>query len=159
MHTPIRTVLEQKGSEVRTTTPDALVIDAVHAMNTHAIGALVVCDGRAPVGMFTERDVMRRVIADRLDPHSTPVRRVMTTQVAVVSPDVTIFEAMSIITEKRFRHLPVVEEGRIVGLVSAGDLTKWVARDQARDIQDLIEYIHGPHAKDSEPPQPTVRRV
>ncbi|MFW6051124.1 MAG: CBS domain-containing protein [Myxococcota bacterium] len=152
MKTPVRRVLEAKGSDVQTAGPNEPVVDAVARMNDHGIGALVVVDGGRPVGVFTERDVLRRVVAEGRDPRATRVQDVMSTDVVVIAPHVTVEEAMSVITERRCRHLPVVEGGRMVGLISSGDLTKWVTRNQARDIQDLVEYINGPHVRDSVPP-------
>ncbi|MFW6086413.1 MAG: CBS domain-containing protein [Myxococcota bacterium] len=152
MQEQVRRVLDDKGGEVHTTTPDTTVIDAVTAMNDHGIGALVVMRGSKPVGMFTERDVLRRVVAEERSPTTAKVGDVMSTDVVSIGPDVTVEEAMSVITQRRCRHLPVIEERRMLGLISSGDLTKWVTRNQARDIQDLVEYINGPHARDSAPP-------
>jgi CBS domain-containing protein len=154
MKSRIREVLASKGTVVHTASPHMMVVEAVQRMNEHGIGALVVLDGQRPVGIFSERDVLRRVVARGRDAESTPVRDVMTTNVVVVPPDMDVEDTMAVITETRCRHLPVMEEGRMVGLISSGDLTKWVTQDQARDIQDLIEYINGPHAADSVRPPP-----
>jgi CBS domain-containing protein len=150
----IREVLAAKGSQVQTVAPDTTVLEAVQRMNEHGIGSLVVIKGSRPIGMFTERDVLRRVVSGGRPADSTPVREVMTTNVVIVSPDVAVSDAMAIVTETRCRHLPVMEDDRMVGLISSGDLTKWVTRNQAQDIQHLIEYINGPHVADSVRPPP-----
>jgi len=143
MLTKLRAVLERKGPTVHSVAPEASVLDAVRAMNAGRIGALLVRDGEAVVGIFTERDVLCRVVDQGLDPATTPVATVMTRDVITVRPDTTVEEAMSVISEKRCRHLPVLEGDQLKGLVSIGDLTRWVTRKQAFHIQDLINYITG----------------
>ncbi len=139
----LRQVLAEKGSEVYRVPPETTVLDAVRAMNRHRVGAVLVTDGDRPVGIFTERDVLRRVVDAGRDPATTPVAEVMTRDVVCVSPEITVQEAMAVITEKRCRHLPVMEGERLVGLVSIGDLTRWVTRHQRFHIQDLVNYITG----------------
>jgi CBS domain-containing protein len=117
------------------------VIDAVRKMNSERIGAVLVTDADQLVGIFTERDVLLRVVDADQDPRSTPVADVMTRQPVVVKPSTTVEEAMAVVSEKRCRHLPVVENDQLVGLVSAGDLTHWVTRNQEYHIQDLVNYI------------------
>jgi CBS domain-containing protein len=95
--------------------------------------------------MFTERDVLTRIVGAGRDPKATAVRDVMTTRLIVVSPGITVGEAMRVITERRCRHLPVVDGGKLIGLISSGDLTRWVIGDQAREISDLFSYMHGPY--------------
>lgn len=154
MDTLLRHVLATKGTEVQTAAPTMTVFDAVQRMNTHGVGSLVVVEGGHPVGMLSERDVLRRVVGRGRDPLDTRVRDIMTSPVVAVSPDITVEQALHVITEARCRHLPVMKEGRMVGLLSAGDLNKWQSRDQAKDIQDLIEYINGPYVAESAPPPP-----
>lgn len=145
METYIRTVLEQKGHAVITTTRDSTVIAAVSLMNERRIGALVVVDGGgAPIGMFSERDVLQRVVARGLDPTAVRVDEVMTTPLVVISPELTVREVMAAISETRCRHLPVMDGRLLIGLISSGDLTHWVIRDQAHEISDLVSFIHGP---------------
>lgn len=151
MDTEIREILEAKGGEVHTTTASATVSDAVRQMNQHGIGALVVVDGDQPVGIFTERDVLERVVAQGRSATATQVGRVMTREVVVISPRRTVEQVMKVVTQKRCRHLPVLENGRMVGLISSGDITKWLTRHQAQDIQDLVEYINGPVARSAPP--------
>jgi CBS domain-containing protein len=144
MEASIRTVLADKGHTVFVTTPETTVQAAVAKMNERHVGALVVIEAeRTLVGIFSERDVLQRVVARNVDPARARVRDVMTRQVVVISPDITVAEAMAVITHRRCRHIPVMEGGVLLGLISSGDLTRWVIKDQARDITDLFHYIHG----------------
>lgn len=137
----LRTLLEKKGRLVHTVAPQSTVIDAVRKMNTERIGAVLVMEGEALVGIFTERDVLCRVVDEERDPQATIVADVMTTQPVVVKAEASVEEAMAVISERRCRHLPVVENDQLVGLVSAGDLTHWVTRNQEYHIQDLVNFI------------------
>lgn len=141
MHDPIAKILESKGSNVETIAPETAVLVAVQLMNTRKIGALVVTSRGRPVGIFTERDVLVRVVAAGLDPKTTPVNEVMTRNPVVVRPEVTVNEAMLVITDRRCRHLPVMDEGGLRGLISIGDLMSWVVRHQQRTIDDLHDYM------------------
>jgi len=141
MQETLETLLGRKGKSVHTVEPQATVIDAVRKMNKERIGALLVVDGDDLVGIFTERDVLCRVVDQERDAAATRVAEVMTAEPVVVKSKATVSEAMAIVSEKRCRHLPVVEENRLVGLVSAGDLTKWVTRNQEFHIQNLVNYI------------------
>src|SRR5512143_58132 len=124
----LKLVLDDKGRAVRTVEPEESVLAAVRTMNEHGIGAMLVMENGQTVGIFTERDVLRRVVAAGRDPAGTPVRDVMTKKIVCVSPSTTVEESMAIVTELRCRHLPVLEDGRVHGLVSIGDLTRWVTR-------------------------------
>ena len=137
----LRTLLENKGQVVHSVAPQSTVIDAIRKMNTERIGAVLVMDGDQLAGIFTERDVLCRVVDEGRDPTTTNVADVMTTQPVVVKSTTTVAEAMAVVSEKRCRHLPVVDESRLVGLVSSGDLTHWVTRNQEYHIQDLVNYI------------------
>ncbi len=143
MLTPLSTLLGDKGSNIYSVGPDMTVADCVRKMNTERIGALLVVDDDKPVGIFTERDVMTRVLDAERDPKATRVSEVMSPDLACVSPDATVGDAMRVISEKRFRHLPVVEKGKVVGVVSIGDLTRWLVRNQEEEIQHLVNYIAG----------------
>lgn len=143
MKNTLHTLLKSKGRTVHVVDPDATVLDAVRKMNQERIGALLVMNGDDLVGIFTERDVLTRVVDQTRDPAKTRVAEVMTSKPVVVTAAATINEAMAIVSEKHFRHLPVVEGGRLVGLVSAGDLTHWVTRGHEYHIQDLVNYITG----------------
>ena len=141
MNETIERVLAHKGDTVEAISPDTSVLRAVERMNQCHIGSLVVCDGERPVGIFTERDVLARVIARGLDPKRTPVGEVMTRELIAIRPDVTVTEAMLVITERRCRHLPVVDDRGLRGLISIGDLTRWIVRNQEQTIEDLYEYL------------------
>lgn len=141
MHDQIAKVLELKGRSVETVSPGTMVLAAVHQMNRHKIGALLVADRGRPIGIFTERDVLVRVVAGGLDPRTTPVNEVMTRSPVIVRSDVTVAEAMVVITERRCRHLPVIDDAGLCGLISIGDLTSWMVRDQQRTIEDLHDYM------------------
>ena len=136
-------VLAHKGSTVHSVAPGATVLEAVRKMNREHIGALMVCESSQMLGIFTERDVLCRVVDSDRDPASTRVYEVMTDQVVAVELSMTVEEAMAIITEKRCRHLPVLEDGDLRGLVSIGDLTRWASRNQEHHIEDLLNYITG----------------
>jgi CBS domain-containing protein len=141
MHDPIANILETKGSSVETVAPETAVLVAVQQMNERKIGALVVTHRGRPVGIFTERDVLVRVVAAGLDPRTTPVNEVMTRNPVVVRPEVTVNDAMLVITDRRCRHLPVMDDGGLRGLISIGDLMSWVLRHQQRTIDDLHDYM------------------
>jgi len=134
-------VLKNKGQTVHSVTPETPVVEAVKKMNQERIGALLVLDQDALVGIFTERDVLTRIVDEKRDPATTLVAQVMTDELVVVKPTTTVEEAMAVVTEKRCRHLPVMENQRLVGLVSSGDLTRWVTRNQEFQIKDLVNYI------------------
>lgn len=142
MNDRIAKVLEQKGRDVVTVSPDATVLAAVQRMNERRIGALLVTEGGRPVGMFTERDVLVRVVAAGLDPKATSVGEVMTRSLVVIRSDLTVAQAMVLITERRCRHLPVIDGSALRGLISSGDLTSWVVRHQQRTIDDLYDYMN-----------------
>jgi CBS domain-containing protein len=141
MKTPLSALLKDKTRRVYSVEPDASVANAVREMNRHNIGALVVLDGGELVGIFTERDVLIRVVAADLDAETTPVQEVMTQDPVCVTQDMSVEDAMLLVTERRFRHLPVIHQGALYGLVSSGDLTRWLVRDQQHRIDDLNAYI------------------
>ena len=143
MNTSISALLERKGTAVHSVPPTLSVFDAVAEMNRHRIGAIVVRDGQRLVGIFTERDVLRRVVGDNLDPRRALVADVMSTGVITIPPEATIEQTMNIFTEKRCRHLPVVNSGEIVGVISIGDITRWMADSHAAEAEHLRNYITG----------------
>jgi CBS domain-containing protein len=141
MDEALEMLLEQKGAGLETVSPQTSIMDAIARMNERSIGSMLVMEGDRLVGIFTERDVLTRVVPSKLDCHRTPVSEVMTRQVVTVTPRTTVQEAMMVVTDTRRRHLPVVHESRVVGMVSIGDLTRWVVRDQQRTIDGLIDYV------------------
>lgn len=123
--------------------PDASVFDAVRLMAEKGIGALVVADGTAIVGMFSERDYARKTVLMGRSSRETAVREIMTSPVAYVRPDQTSEECMAMMTEKRFRHLPVLDDGNLVGIISIGDLVKDIISEKDFVIGQLERYIAG----------------
>ena len=144
MQSAIREVLREKPATLHAMSKNAYVYEAVRLMVQHNVGSVVVLDGRRPIGMFTERDVLARIVHGGLDPHTTFVGDVMTRPVTTASPDDTVAATLERMTETRHRHVPVVDEDGVVGLVSIGDLTKWITRAQETDIKLLAAFIHGP---------------
>ena len=137
----VRQILEEKGSEVITIEPGASVYSAIEIMAENGIGALMVMEGNRPVGLISERDYARKVILKGRSSRDTEIREVMTTPVFCVRPDQTVEECMALMTDKRVRHLPVIEDDRIVGIVSIGDLVKSIISDQKFIIEQLEHYI------------------
>lgn len=137
-------ILKDKGSAVFTVGPDARAIDAALLMNEHKIGALVVLDGGSIVGIISERDMMRRVVAAQLDPREALVRDIMTHPVVTCRPDAPIDEAQRIFQSRRIRHLPVVDPGGgLEGMISIGDINAWQLHGQEVQIKHLREYLYG----------------
>ena len=140
--TVLRRLLDRKGRDVLTIDPDDTVLDAIKAMAAKDIGGLVVVENGAPVGMFTERDYARNVFLKGKSSPDTPVREVMASPVIFARPEQTVDECMSVMTRRRVRHLPVLDDGALVGLVSIGDLVKSVNDEQKTTIEQLELYIH-----------------
>jgi CBS domain-containing protein len=136
-------ILAGKGSNVYHVEPETTVTEAVALMNLKNIGALLVMSGDRVVGIFTERDALTRIIGAGRDPTQTHINDVMSTKLAVVHPSTTVEEAMLIVTEKRFRHLPVMDGDQLKGMVSIGDLTRWLVRVDESYIDNLLSYISG----------------
>lgn len=141
METQLNELLAEKSREVHTVASHISVTEAVRDMNYFNIGAVVVLERNKLVGIFTERDVLVRVVAADRDPLTTAVKEVMTGDPLCVTPAMSVEAAMRLVTEKRFRHLPVVRDGRLLGLISSGDLTRWLVREQRHHIDDLSAYI------------------
>jgi CBS domain-containing protein len=140
----VRDLLDKKGSHVWTIGKDATVYQAACFMNEHKIGALVVLEQGHIAGMFTERDVLQRVVGDQRDPNRTSVAEVMTTEVLGCTPATSIEEARGTMKSRRIRHLPVVDgDGRLQGLISIGDLNAHQTATQEQTIHLLHEYLYG----------------
>ena len=140
---PLSQLLDAKGHGVWSVIPDDSVFDAIKKMADQKIGSLVVLEEDSIVGIITERHYTRNVILKGKSSLSTPVRDIMESRVICVNPKHTIEECMAVMTEKRIRHLPVVDQGRLVGLVSIGDLVKTIIKDQQFTIDQLTHYICG----------------
>lgn len=139
----VKHLLEDKGNAVYSITPDAPVLDAIRTMAERRVGALLVLRNATLIGIVTERDYARKVILKGHSSRETPVADIMTPSPITVSPASTVDECMRLCTELRVRHLPVLESGHIVGIVSIGDLVKAVIDDQAAEIDHLQRYIAG----------------
>lgn len=143
MNTSIATLLQHKERAVKSVSVSVTVSEAVKEMNRHKIGSVLVMDGAKLAGIFTERDVLTRVVAADLDPRQTPITRVMTSQVMTVGPETTVQQMMDLFSEKRCRHMPVVQDGAIVGVISIGDVSRWVANAHRAEAESLRQYISG----------------
>lgn len=139
----VQEILDHKGGDVFAVRPDDTVFDAVKMMADKGVGAALVMEGDKLVGIVTERDYARKIILEDKSSKGTPVSDVMTKKVLCVSPDRTTDECMALMTDKRSRHLPVVDHKQVVGVVSIGDLVKAVITEQKVLIDQLQHYITG----------------
>ena len=142
MEDTLHAVLKEKGVALYSVDAKASVAEAIETMVTGKVGSVLVMDKGHLRGIFTERDVMVRVVHAGKDPGKTPVAEVMTSELAVVPPGMTVGAAMSVCLEKRVRHLPVYDGEELEGVVSSGDLMRWVIGDQQHLIEDLTQYIY-----------------
>ena len=136
--TPLNRIFEE-GEAIHSVGPDTPVTECVRLMTAEKIGALIVMDGERLIGIFTERDALNKVLAAGLDPGSTKVSEVMTKDPYCIPPTTTVGDAMELITKRRFRHLPIVENGKVLAVVSSGDLTHWLVKDQMGEVQELVD--------------------
>lgn len=139
----LRRVLEAKGHDVYSTAPDTMVFDALREMADRDVGALIVMEGGKVVGVFSERDYARKIILVGKSSRETPVCDVMTSRVVYARPDLTLEECLALMTDKRIRHLPVMNDDEIVGVVSIGDLVKGIIDEQRFIIGQLESYVSG----------------
>jgi CBS domain-containing protein len=137
----VKDILETKGRDVWFIEPTALVYDAMKLMADKGIGALLVMEGPRLVGIISERDYARKIILQGRSSRSTNVEEIMTSRVVYTEPDRNIEECMALMTEKRVRHLPVVEGGQVCGVISIGDLVKAIIAEQKFNIEQLERYI------------------
>ena len=136
-------ILNHKGSQVWSISPNATVFDAIQMMSDKNVGALLVIEGGQLVGILTERDYTRKVALKGKVSKQTAVKEILTGEVVKVNPDSTVEECMRLMTDRRVRHLPVLEGDRIVGIVSIGDLVNWIISAQTSTIHQLQTYISG----------------
>ena len=141
--TTVRQLLDQKGREILSIDPSATVFDAVAKMAEKDVGSLVVMDDDEIVGMITERHYARNVVLKGKTSPATPISDIMEKNVVVVQPEQSVEQCMAIMTDKRIRHLPVVDGEKLIGVISIGDLVKSIVGDQKFTIGQLEHYIHG----------------
>jgi CBS domain-containing protein len=134
-------LLTTKGSHVWSISPEATVFDGLRLMAEKNIGALLIVEDGQPVGMMSERDYARKVILEGRSSRDTPIRSIMTTDLVHISPTASVERGLALMTEERVRHLPVIEEGTVLGLISIGDLVKAMIQDQQFTIERLEQYI------------------
>ncbi|NOT35347.1 MAG: CBS domain-containing protein [Candidatus Eisenbacteria bacterium] len=139
----VQAILDRKGSEVVSLGPEHTVLAAAHLMNQRAIGGVVVVENDRVIGMFTERDVLRRVVSERRDPATTLLRDVMTAPVETCEVASSIDACKAAMTERRVRHLPVLHDQRLIGIVTIGDLIAFEVGEKDSTIVQLNQYIFG----------------
>jgi CBS domain-containing protein len=136
---PLSNVIAERPRPLKSVDSDTSVTECIRLMNSHNIGALLVIEDDKLAGMFTERDALNKVLAAGVDPVTTRVSEVMTKDPLCVDPSTTVEEAMHIVTHRRIRHLPILHNGELVGLISSGDLTHWMLEDQVGEIRELVD--------------------
>lgn len=135
---PLSRVFES-GEAIHSVKPDTPVAECVRAMTDERIGAVMVMDGQQLLGIFTERDALNKVLAVGLDPLSTKVSAVMTRDPFCIPPTTTVGEALEQVTSRRIRHLPIVDAGKVLAVISSGDLIHWLVKDEMREVQELVD--------------------
>ena len=139
----VRELLDRKGTEVHAVGPDATVLEAAQLMNRRGIGGLVVIDAMEQLsGIFTERDILRRVVAEGRDAAHTFVRDVLTRDVVTMRPETTVEECAAVMSARRIRHLPVVADGRLLGVVTSGDVLAYPAAETEATLQHMTSYLY-----------------
>ena len=143
MDRPLSSILEEKTGDVLQIDGGATVLEAIAMMVEANVGSLLVAEDGEIVGIVTERDYLRRVTLQGRTEKETPVRDIMSSPLYVVTPETAVGECMALMTDRRIRHMPVVDEGKVVGVVSIGDLVKFTSKQQAFEIKYLTDYITG----------------
>jgi|SRR5690554_5926997 len=146
MEATLRAVLKEKGTDIISVPPTATVYEAIETMNAARIGSVLIIDEAALHGIFSERDVLTRVIPGGHDPRELRVDAVMTRRLTTATPEDSVGDTLALITRRRIRHVPVIEDGRLVGIVSIGDLTKWMTESLRKEVSELSAYISSPYA-------------
>lgn len=139
----VQHLLDSKGREIISIVQDASVLDAIKLMADRAVGSLLVMDGDDLKGIVTERDYARKVIIKGRSSRSTEVAEIMTTEIVTATSEQTVNDCMTLMTERRIRHLPVVDAGKVAGMISIGDLVQAIISDQQEEIEQLEQYISG----------------
>jgi len=146
MQTKIRDILEEKGNEVISIQQDSSIDEVVKVMNENHIGAIVVKDGETVVGIVTERDLLKKLLAVHKDPSTTTASDLMTDQLVITTADKTCEDCVAAMTSHTIRHLPVYDGKDLVGIISIGDMIKRIAKDSDNQVHYLQDYIAGPYA-------------
>lgn len=141
--TTIAQLLKTKGHEIWSVKPTDTVLDAITAMASKGVGALLVMEGEQLAGIFSERDYARKIVLEGKSSRDTTVADIMTRDVVHARPDQSIEECMGMMTEQHFRHLPILDEGKVAGVISLGDLVKVIIVEQKELIKQLEQYISG----------------
>jgi CBS domain-containing protein len=139
----VQQLLDEKGHDIQSIHPDDSVFDAIQKLANANIGSLIVVEDDRPVGIFTERDYARNVILKGKSSPTTKVRDIMTTRVVYARPEQTVEQCMAVMTDKHIRHLPVLRDEKLIGMISIGDLVKSIIADQKYTIEQLEQFIHG----------------
>ncbi len=139
----IKDVLAKKGDDIATVAPQATVMEAASLMSRRRIGALCVVEGESLVGIFTERDILNRVVTAGLDPGETKIATVMTSDVTTCGLQGNVGDCAAVMSHKRVRHLPVIDDDKLVGMISTGDLMAMEMSEKQAHIEDLYEYLYG----------------
>lgn len=139
----VRQLLGAKSPEIHAVPPDVAVVQAIRLMAEKGIGAVLVMDGRKLVGILSERDYARKIVLMDRSSATTPVREIMTAELVTVAPTVTVEQCLELVTNRRIRHLPVLDGDEVVGVISIGDLVKSVIEAQRRELGQLQQYITG----------------
>ncbi len=139
----VEAILKRKGNAVYSVRPDATVFDAIRRLAEVNIGALLVMEDGKLLGVFSERDYTRKVALRGRDSRNTPVKDIITNRLFTVPPSATVSECLRLMVDNRIRHLPVVQEGTVIGVVSIGDLVNWIISSQSAAIEQLESYISG----------------
>ena len=139
----VKCILDEKGYGCTTITPETSVHDALRKLTGKDIGALIVMKDEKVIGVFSERDYVRKSVLKGNIADDTPIKELMTEAMFTVDPHTRVIECMELMTDRRVRHLPVLEKDKLVGIVSIGDVVKWVIRDQKNHIERLEDYIAG----------------
>lgn len=141
MNTPISSLLSSKSVDILSVAPETTVQKAVEMMTRLRVGSVLVMDEASLVGIFTERDVLRKIVAEGRDATEVMVSDVMSSELVTISPSMDVGMAMDIVSENKIRHLPVLEDGRVVGLISAGDLNRHATETFRTEAGTLMSYI------------------
>jgi CBS domain-containing protein len=143
LHSTVGHLLQHKGGHVWSVPPTASVLDAIKTLAQRNVGAVLVMDGDTLLGIFSERDYTRKIILKGRASHTTPVSEVISSPVRTVTPDDSIEDCMKLMTEHRIRHLPVVRDGKVLGVISIGDLVNWTISAQKAALEQMQSYLAG----------------